>query len=102
MAICSGLFSVPFIPDIPGIEHVPQVMHSSEVKKRSQLGVHNQVLILGDGDSALEMAYLAVTADTNSVIIAQHGVRTTLPKVCKVLVGMLPQYSVRFVPNIEV
>ncbi|GFP54915.1 monooxygenase ptmN [Trichoderma asperellum] len=38
IAVCSGVHAAPNIPDLPGIEHVPVVMHSSEFKSREQFG----------------------------------------------------------------
>lgn len=81
VAICSGLFSVPNIPNILGIENVPIILHSWEVREKAQFGVGKDVVIVGSGDSALEMAHLAATADTKSVTVTHRGGFLIAPKV---------------------
>lgn len=59
----------PFVPDstllrisptINGVDRVSKVFHSSEFKNRSQFGVGKTVLILGSGETAMDLGYLAM------------------------------------------
>lgn len=44
VAVCSGLNVNPNMPDIPGIERVPKVLHSSEFKGRVEFGTYTDVV----------------------------------------------------------
>ena len=55
IAICSGLHVLPDIPHIKGIEHVPIVLHSSEYKLKSQFGINKIVIILGIGETGMDI-----------------------------------------------
>src|SRR5262245_59963277 len=72
VAVCTGLHVSASIPVIPGIEHVlkdgspegkacmsPAVFHSVEYKTRSQLS-GRRVMILGTGETGMDLAYEAV------------------------------------------
>lgn len=94
VAICTGLNREPFLPDIPGLtttsRHLvitnsndrngkldassgPAVMHSSAFKSRAQLGeTANTVLVLGVGETAMDLAHLAVTATPGHRVIMSH------------------------------
>ncbi|RHZ46422.1 uncharacterized protein CDV56_104747 [Aspergillus thermomutatus] len=71
VAICSGLHVRPNIPDIDGLENVPVIFHSSKYKKREQLGNGN-VLILGTGETAMDIAYFSVTSDKTKSTTISH------------------------------
>ncbi|KAL7918787.1 hypothetical protein ACQKWADRAFT_316255 [Trichoderma austrokoningii] len=74
ITVCSGVHAAPNIPDLPGVEHVPIVMHSSEFKSREQFGKGKTVMVVGSGETAADIAYLAVTGDTDRVILChRHG-----------------------------
>lgn len=81
VAICSGLHVNPRIPEIPGIEKVPTVLHSSQLKTREQLGKDTNVVILGAGETAMDMAHLAVTAPTRSVALCHQAGFFCAPKI---------------------
>lgn len=72
VAICSGLHVTPNIPHIPGIESLPTVIHSSQFKTRSQFGKGQDVMIVGSGETGMDIAHLAITADTNSVTLCHR------------------------------
>jgi dimethylaniline monooxygenase (N-oxide forming) len=74
IAVCSGLHVTPAIPTIPGIEHVPQAFHASEFKSRADFGVDKTVLILGSGETGMDVAYMAVTgnAKTKRVLMSHR------------------------------
>lgn len=72
VAVCSGLHVLPHVPHIPGIEHVPTVMHSSEFKERKQFGKDTTVMVLGAGETAFDIGYLAVTSPTKRVILCHR------------------------------
>jgi dimethylaniline monooxygenase (N-oxide forming) len=81
VAICSGLHVTPNIPAISGLEKVPIVIHSSEFKERKQFGEGKDILILGSGETGMDIAYLAVTSDTKSVTISHRDGFLCAPKV---------------------
>lgn len=94
VAICTGLNRVPFLPNIPGLDtsrHLvvagsddshgkpdawsgsgPVVMHSSAFKSRAQFGKNTTVLILGAGETAMDIAHLAVTDNPGHRVIISH------------------------------
>ncbi|KAK1751490.1 dimethylaniline monooxygenase [Echria macrotheca] len=72
VAVCAGLHVTPNIPEIPGIENIPFRIHSSEFKSRSQFGVDRTVMVMGGGETASDVAYLAVTASTKRVIMSHR------------------------------
>jgi dimethylaniline monooxygenase (N-oxide forming) len=63
VAICSGIHMDPAIPDIPGIEKVPLVIHSSQFKSSEQLLVCKDptVVVLGVGETSMDIGGLAIT-----------------------------------------
>lgn len=81
LAVCSGLHVDPYIPNIPGIENVPRVLHSSEFKRREDFGVDKQVVVLGVGETAMDLSYLAITSPTKSVTICHRDGFYYAPKV---------------------
>lgn len=81
VAVCSGVHAVPNIPDIPGMDRVPTVMHSSDFKTRDQFGKDKTVMILGSGETGADLSYLAVTGDTKRVILSHKDGWIGAPKV---------------------
>lgn len=81
MAVCSGLDVTSNIPHVKGIENVPTVMHSSEFKERKQFGIGKDVIILGSGETAMDLAHLAVTSSTKSVTMCHRDGFLCAPKV---------------------
>ncbi|KAH7155181.1 hypothetical protein B0J13DRAFT_219844 [Dactylonectria estremocensis] len=80
IAVCSGVHAIPHIPDIPGIERVPSVLHSSKFKTREQFGKDKTVVILGSGETGADLSYLAVTADTKRVVFCHRDGWIGAPK----------------------
>jgi len=80
LAVCSGVHSQPHIPDIPGIENIPTVMHSSEFKKREQMGKDTTVMVLGSGETGADMAYLGITSPTKRVVLCHKDGWIGAPK----------------------
>ncbi len=83
VAICSGLQVTPNIPDIQGLDRVPVVLHSSDFKEREQFGVDKNILIVGSGETGIDLAYLAITARTKSVTLCNRDGFVSAPKVCR-------------------
>jgi dimethylaniline monooxygenase (N-oxide forming) len=81
VAICSGLHVKPDIPFLDGVDNVPKVMHSSEFKSRSDFGEGKNVMILGAGETAMDLAYLAVTSPVQSVTLCHRDGFFYAPKV---------------------
>jgi dimethylaniline monooxygenase (N-oxide forming) len=80
IAICTGLHVEPNVPAIPGIEHIKgEVFHSSSYKKRSQL-TGRDVLIMGCGETAMDIAYEAIKSDANSVTMCFRTGFLSFPK----------------------
>lgn len=81
IAVCTGLHVSPAIPTIPGIEHAKgPVFHSSQYKSRSQL-TGQDVLILGAGETAMDLAYESIKADAHSVTMCFRTGFLSFPKV---------------------
>ena len=82
IAVCSGLHVLPEIPKIPGIEHVlepkqgravqPAVYHSHEYKSRDQLA-ERRVMILGTGETGMDLAYEAAKTGAEEVVLCSRG-----------------------------
>lgn len=81
VAICTGINVHPRIPEIPGIERVPVVLHSSQLKTRKQLGNGTNVVVLGAGETGMDIAHLAVTAPAASVTVCHRDGFFCAPKV---------------------
>jgi cation diffusion facilitator CzcD-associated flavoprotein CzcO len=81
IAIRSGLHVIPDIPHIKGIEHVPIIMHPSEYKLKSQFGINEIVLILGTGETGMDISLFAVKSTTKSVMLCHRDGFMCMPKV---------------------
>ncbi|KAF2841817.1 dimethylaniline monooxygenase [Patellaria atrata CBS 101060] len=79
VAICTGLHVDPNIPTIPGIEYVPEAYHSSNYKNRSQL-TGRDILILGCGETAMDIAYESIKANASSVTMCYRTGFLSFPK----------------------
>lgn len=84
LCICTGLHVLPQIPTIPGIQHISshpdkEVIHSSSYKKTDQL-VDKKVLILGTGETGMDLAYAAVKAGAKEVFLCTRGGFLSFPK----------------------
>ena len=92
VAFCTGLHVLPAIPQIPGIEHIKAqggtVMHSSEYKTRSQIA-GKRVMVLGAGETAMDLVYEAVKADAPEVTMCHRGGFLSFPKVIEDFSGEL-------------
>ncbi|KAK9772394.1 putative FAD/NAD(P)-binding domain-containing protein [Seiridium cardinale] len=80
VAVCSGLHVTPNIPFIDGMEKIPTVIHSAEFKTRSQFGQDQTVLILGTGETGMDIAYLAITSPTKRVVLSHRDGFCVVPK----------------------
>lgn len=80
VAICSGLHVTPAWPEIPGIEYIPETLHSSAYKGREQL-VGKRVMILGCGETAMDLAYESCKAGAKEVTLCYRGGYLSFPKV---------------------
>jgi dimethylaniline monooxygenase (N-oxide forming) len=81
IAVCSGLHVTPNVPVIKGIDNVPVVMHSSAFKSRDDFGKNKQILILGSGETGMDIAHLAITSPTKSVVLSHRDGFLCAPKV---------------------
>ncbi|KOS21847.1 Dimethylaniline monooxygenase 2 [Escovopsis weberi] len=81
VAICSGVHVKPYIPQIPGIERVPTSFHSYSMKTRAQFGVNANVVILGCGETGMDVAHLAITSPTKSVTLCSRDGFFCAPKI---------------------
>lgn len=72
VAVCSGLHVKPNIPPIPGLDRVPVVFHSSEYKHVQQLGKDTNVMVLGAGETGMDIAYFSVTSDATKSTTVCH------------------------------
>lgn len=81
IAVCSGVHAIPHMPDLPGVENVPVVMHSSDFKGRDQFGKDKTVMVLGSGETSCDICYLSVTGDTKRTILCHRDGWLGAPKV---------------------
>lgn len=106
IAVCSGLNRDPIIPDIPGLtvplmstgqedtahSYAPdrqdvsihpgiKSIHSVDFKSRSQLGINKTILIMGIGETGMDIAHLAITSPTKRVIMCHRDGFLHAPKV---------------------
>ncbi|KAI8961332.1 FAD/NAD(P)-binding domain-containing protein [Daldinia sp. FL1419] len=81
VAVCTGLHVVPNIPNLPGVENIPVVKHSSEFKKREEFGRDKTVVILGSGETGIDIAHLAVTSPTKRVVLTHRDGFLGAPKI---------------------
>lgn len=82
VALCTGLHVIPSIPTIPGTEHVlkpqknsehpPAIFHSHEYKHRAQLA-DRRVMILGTGETGMDLAYEAAKAGAKEVVLCSRS-----------------------------
>ncbi|EIM90309.1 FAD/NAD-P-binding domain-containing protein [Stereum hirsutum FP-91666 SS1] len=90
VAVCTGLHVVPSIPKIPGIEHVLEnregdtvparkIFHSAQYKSRSQLA-GRRILVLGTGETGMDLAYEAAKAGAKEVVLCSRGGFLSFPK----------------------
>jgi dimethylaniline monooxygenase (N-oxide forming) len=80
IAVCSGLHVNTVTPDIPGIERVPTVLHSSQYTGREVFKENSNVVILGCGETSMDLAYFAVTSPTKSVTLCHRNGFVLAPK----------------------
>ncbi|KAK4442431.1 hypothetical protein QBC34DRAFT_454911 [Podospora aff. communis PSN243] len=80
VAICSGLHVTPSIPKLDGIENVPVSFHSVDFKTRSQFGTDKTVLVLGTGETGMDIAHMAVTSPTKRVVLSHRDGFLCAPK----------------------
>lgn len=81
LAICTGLHVTPNVPHIPGIENFKgQSFHSSQYQSRSQLEGQD-VLVLGCGETAMDIAYEAIKGSAKSVTMCFRTGFLSFPKV---------------------
>ncbi|KAK4180451.1 hypothetical protein QBC36DRAFT_355126 [Triangularia setosa] len=71
VAICSGLHVTPNIPNIKGM---------AQFKERSQFGVGKTVLILGSGETAMDLGYFAMQCPTKRVLMSHRDGFLCAPK----------------------
>ncbi|XP_026876750.2 flavin-containing monooxygenase FMO GS-OX-like 4 [Electrophorus electricus] len=69
--ICSGHYSTPHLPSIPGIEHFKgKVMHSHSYRCREPFA-HQSVVVLGAGSSGVDISFELVQA--NAKVTLSHN-----------------------------
>ncbi|KAF8078064.1 hypothetical protein FPV67DRAFT_1463978 [Lyophyllum atratum] len=86
IAVCTGLHVIPSIPTLPGIEHIPSqhsggpnVIHSQDYKRSAQL-VGKRVMILGSGETGMDIAYEAAKAGSPEVVLCSRSGFLSFPK----------------------
>ncbi|GAA6005027.1 flavin-containing monooxygenase [Rhodotorula paludigena] len=85
LTICTGLHVIPQTPVLSGIQHVAEnphkrVCHSSEYKQLSELK-GRRVLILGTGETGMDLAYSSIKAGAEEVVLCSRGGFLSFPKV---------------------
>jgi len=87
LVLCTGLHVIPSIPEIPGIEYVlnpeeemadkdsrtkPAIFHSVNYKNREQL-CGRRVMVLGTGETGMDLAYESAKAGAKEVVLCTRG-----------------------------
>ena len=80
VAICSGLHVTPAVPNLPGAEVVPESFHSSQYDGRAQVA-GKRVMILGCGETGMDLAYESCKAGASQVVLCHRGGYLSFPKV---------------------
>ncbi|KAG5819258.1 hypothetical protein H9Q74_009581 [Fusarium xylarioides] len=81
VSVCTGLHVTPNIPDVKGIDKVKVVKHSSQFKKRDEFPQGGTVVVLGTGETGMDIAHLAVTSPTKRVVLCHRQGFLGAPKV---------------------
>lgn len=94
LVLCTGLHVIPSIPTIPGIEYVlnpteeiekrqgrpkPTAFHSVDYKSRDQLR-GRRVMILGTGETGMDIAYESAKAGAEEAVLCTRGGFLSFPK----------------------
>ena len=73
VCVCSGLHETPYVPQIDGLDgFAGTVLHSSEYKHKS-LFAGKRVLIVGCGETGMDLAYRAVQVASQDPVAACDG-----------------------------
>ena len=73
VCVCSGLHEVPYVPAIPGLDWFEgTVLHSSEYKDKS-LFAGKRVLVVGCGETGMDLAYRAVQVASQAAMSIRNG-----------------------------
>lgn len=73
LIVASGIFSNPFIPDIPGLRNNPIVSHSHQFKSIDSFR-NQRVVIIGSGNSAAEIA-IALAGYAQVYLLTRHKLK---------------------------
>lgn len=93
VAVCSGLHVTPNFPDLAGVDKVPVVKHSADFKARGEFGIDKTVVVLGTGETGIDMAHLAVTSPTKRVILCHRDGFLGAPKVVPQVTSYFPSMA---------
>lgn len=81
VAICTGLHVYPNNVTLDGIGNISNTIHSAQFKSSVQFGNAKTVLILGSGETAADIAHLAVTSGSRRVVLCHRDGFHLAPKV---------------------
>ncbi|GAA5830190.1 hypothetical protein JCM3766R1_002818 [Sporobolomyces carnicolor] len=85
LILCTGLHCIPQVPELPGIDSFKtlpgrKVIHSSEHKERDSLK-GRKVMILGTGETGMDLAYESIKAGAEEIYLCSRGGFLSFPKV---------------------
>ena len=73
VCVCSGLHEAPYVPEIPGLDAFDgEVLHSSEYKDKA-LFEGKRVLVVGCGETGMDLAYRAVQVASQAAMSIRNG-----------------------------
>ena len=73
VCVCSGLHETPYVPEIDGLDRFAgTVLHSSEYKDKSFFA-GKRVLIVGCGETGMDLAYRAVQVASQAAMSIRNG-----------------------------
>ncbi|KAF9730101.1 hypothetical protein PMIN04_011931 [Paraphaeosphaeria minitans] len=80
VAICTGLHVHPSLVPLDGVGNIPKSIHSADFKSSAQFEDAKTVLILGSGETAADVAHLAVTSRSRRVVFCHRDGFHLAPK----------------------
>ncbi|XP_060610809.2 uncharacterized protein [Anolis sagrei] len=71
--VCTGHYSVPFVPTIPGLDSFPGlVLHSHSFRRKDPFAGLSEVVLVGGGPSGVDLALLLSDTVTGRVVLSHR------------------------------
>ncbi len=75
VCVCSGLHEAPYVPPIPGLEGFTgeRLLHSAEYTDKETVFAGRRVLVIGCGETGMDLAYRAVQVADQTALSIKKG-----------------------------